>query len=157
MFPSEAIQVLERSPSRVVILEPPYYSMGIWLFFLALLFGAAAAFLFYKGFLPALGIMFGLVVLGLGVFGTYLMTSKRLITVSRADGLLEVRTSSFGRTRVEGTLALDQVRKVVVENNRYANSLVVVKKSGEALSLDNGTNREGYYGAAEAINELLGP
>jgi hypothetical protein len=157
LFPPEAIQVVERSPLRVVIIDPPYYSAGAWILFFAVCVGLAASFLWYRGYLPPLAGMLLLVFLGLSVFGLYLMTSKRVISLSRTDGILRIEKGAFGMSHPEAAVPLDQIQKAIVENVRFAHSLVVVMKSGQAFSLGGSSDRQGYFGAAEAINALLGP
>ncbi len=157
MFPPEAIQVLERSPSRVAILDPPYYSAGALVLFFAVIVGGVAIFLFYRGFVPPVAVMLSLICLALGAFGSYLTTSKRMISLSRADGMLRVQKGAFGMSHPESAVPLDQIRKAIVENVRYTHTLVIVMKSGDVYSLGNASDRQGYFGAAEAINDLLGP
>ncbi|HUA20142.1 MAG TPA: hypothetical protein VMB25_15445 [Bryobacteraceae bacterium] len=139
-----------------MILDPPSYSAGAWIVFIAVCVGLVGLFLLFRGFLPAMGMLL-LVSFGLGALGAYLMTSKRVITLSRADGTMKIASSAFGRNKLEATFPLDQIRKVVVENVHFTHSLVAVTKSGDSFPLGDGSNRQGYYGAADAINDFLGP
>lgn len=157
MFPSEAIQVLENSSSGVVILDPPYYSFGAYMFFLAICMGGLAYFLLSRGgVLASIGLPFIVLAIALAVFGSYLLTSKRLITLSRSDGVLRIEKSTWGMRRLESTIPLDQIRRVTVENVRFSHYIVAVMKSGESFRLGDGSNRQGYYGAVDAINSFLG-
>ena len=156
MFPSEAIQVLENSPSGVVILDPPYYSFGAYMFFLALCSGGLAYFLYHRQILASLVPMLAVLALALAGFGSFLFTSKRLISLSRSDGMLRVERSKWGVKSLESTLALNQIRRTTVGSVRFNNFIVVVMQSGESFKLTDGSNRKGYYGAVDAINHFLG-
>lgn len=156
MFPSESIQVLENTPSRVVILDPPNYSFGAYMVFLAVCGLAVAVFLFYRRSLLPLGWMLTLVAALLGTFGIYLLTNQRLITLSRAEGTLKIRKSAWGISRVQAEIPFNTVQRAAVETVKYSRILIVVMKSGESFALGDGSNRDGYYGAENAINNFLG-
>jgi hypothetical protein len=155
ILPPEAIQIIESDPLRLVILDPPNYSFGIWLLVLAT--GALAL-----GIVVArnTGIGFGiiplLVALGLAVFGSYLATSKRTYILSRQDGLLRIEKYAWGMKGKETSLPISNIRRVTVENIRFNHILTVVLKSGNSFNLGDGSNRQGYFGAADAINDFLG-
>jgi len=156
MLPPEAIQVIENTPSRVVILDPPNYSFGAWLLFMAVVVGGIAAFLFLRGFLPELSAILLLVFVALAAFGAYLMTSKRLISLSRSEGVLTVEKGTWGRSHLEATIPLERIRRADVQNIGYAHSIAIVMQSGEEFSLSDGSNRQGYSGAVDAMNDFLG-
>src|SRR5205085_10392741 len=85
MLPSEAIRVLEHAPSRVVILDPPYYSFGVYLLVLALCSAGAAYALLSRSLIPPLAWMLVLLAVALSAFESYLLTSHRRLILSRAD------------------------------------------------------------------------
>jgi hypothetical protein len=156
MFPSESIRVLENTPSRVVILDPPNYSFGAYMLFLGLCGAGIAIFLFYRRSLIPLGYMLVLVAGLLGAFGIYLLTNQRLITLSRPDGTLKLEKSAWGLTHVQATISFNTVQRATVETVKYSRMLVVIMKSGESFALGDGSNRDGYYKAENAINDFLG-
>jgi hypothetical protein len=154
-LPFEAIQVLEHTPSRVVILDPPYYSLAIIVLAFAACAGAVAAFLYLRQMVVPSALLL-LIFLVLAGFGSFLMTRKRLISLDRSNGLLKIEKTTWGVSSVQATLPLDQIQKAIVENVRYTHSLVVVVKSGEAFALGGSSDRQGYFGAVDAINDFLG-
>jgi cobalamin biosynthesis protein CobD/CbiB len=156
MFPPEAIEVLERTDSRLIILDPPYYSFGAWVLFLGATSLAIGIVLLVRHAIPPLAWMLsGLSVL-LFLFGSYLFTNKTSITLSRNDGMLTVQNAFWGINRPQSTLPLTDIRRATVETLKYARTIIVVMKSGQSFALANGSNRDGYYGAADAINSFLG-
>lgn len=157
MFPSEAIQVLENTPSRVVILDPPYYSLGAIILIVAICIGSVACFLLFRGgVLTFIGLPFIVMAVILTVFGSFLLTSSRLITLSRSEGVLRIERSKWGMKSLEATIALNQIRRAAVGNVHFSNFIVIVMQSGESFRLGEGSNRQGYYGAVDAINHFLG-
>lgn len=156
MFPPEAIQVLEHSQSRVVILDPPYYSFGT----LMLCFGfatlAGGIFFTMRHMMAAFTvILFGLTI-AFFLFGSFLATKKATITLMREDGLLHIQRQFCGIKRPEASLRVADIRRVTVETLKYSRTLTVVMKSGESYALNDGSDRQGYQGAADAINDFLG-
>ena len=156
MFPSESIQVLENTPSRVVILDPPNYAFGTYMLVLGACGAAIAIFLLYRRSLLPLGWMLMLIGFLLGVFGFYLLTNKRVITLSRSEGTLKIEKSAWGATRLQAMVPLNTIQRATVETVKYSRILMVVMRSGESYALGDGSNRQGYYGAENAINGFLG-
>lgn len=156
MFPPEAIRVVVNTPSKVVIVDPPYYSLGTWMLFLGLCALLAGVFLASRSSVPVAGWLFILVAVGLGLFGTYLISSKTTITLTRDDGWLKSQREYWWIKRPDTGVRIADVRRVTVETMKYSHRLVLVMKSGEGLAVEDGSNRQGYYGAADAINDFLG-
>jgi hypothetical protein len=154
-LPFEAIKVIESSPSRLVILDPPNLTFGVWLLFLAAVaLGIAILVASSTGLrFAAFPLLFTLL---LAVLGLSLATSKATYTLSREDGLLHIQRYSWGMKKKETLYRLGDIRYVTVETIKYAHILTVILNSGESFNLGNGSNRQGYYGAAEAINNFLG-
>jgi hypothetical protein len=155
IFPSNAIRVIESSSSRLVILDPPYYGFGVWLFFLAAVTLGVAVLVAHGAGLrfAAIPLVFALFLAAFGLFG---LTGKTTYTLSRGDGLLHIQKYSWGIKRRETRLRLADIRRVTVETWQYSHILTVILNSGESFNLGNGSNRQGYYGAADAINDFLG-
>ncbi len=156
MLPSEAIQVIENSQMRVVVVDPPYYSFGVWVLFLATCALAIAVVLLVRGVSVGFAAIPFVIALSLAAFGSFLATSKTSYTLSRQDGLLRIQSSAWGMKRKETTMPLADVRRVTVETFQYSHILTVILKSGESFNLGDGSNRQGYYGAADAMNDFLG-
>jgi hypothetical protein len=156
MFPSDAIQVIENSAAKVVILDPPAYAFGVWILFLATCTLAGAIALLVND----LGVGFAaipvVIALSLAAFGSYLATSKTVYTLSKQDSLLRTQNYRWGMKSKETALRLADIRRVIVETIQYSHILTIVLNSGENFNLGNGSNRQGYFGAADAINDFLG-
>jgi hypothetical protein len=154
IFPPEAIQVIERTP-RVVIVDPPYYSFGSWTLFLAVLSLGLAIFLYSRDLMVPGGWLALLFALGLAIFGTFLVTSQSRITLSHKDGMLIVEKTSFGMTRTQATMKLSDIKRAVVGTAKYSHMIMVVLIDGQEYALGAGSNRQGYHGAVEAINDYI--
>lgn len=155
MFPPEAIQVLEHSQSRVVILDPPYYSFGTIMICFGVATLAGGIFLTMRHVMAAFSIVLFVLTLGLLLFGSYLATKKSTVTLSKQDGLLHIQRQFWGMNRPEASLRSADIRRATVETLKYSRTLTVVMKSGESFALGDGSDRQGYQGAADAINDFL--
>jgi len=176
-MPSWSVQVVEQSPSRLVILEPaPYWIAAVVAGIGLLLLGIAI--LNPGGFLvsqmaarlpmPESGLQIGnlaarvmrgvlvlaatpFLVLGWGIWKSDIQT-----TFDRSSGLLTVERRTFGvRRKVE--IPLGELDRTTVEAGRAGRRLVVRLKSGRAVRLTGYSNRQGHYEAAKAIDGFLGP
>jgi hypothetical protein len=158
MFPSSAIRVIESSSSKLVILDPPYYSFAAQLLVMSAL--ATLVFLVltrtqiyqemrYKWWIPFIISCF--VVLALGM-----LASRAYITLSRETGKMTVQRWICGIPQRRTEFPLDAIRYVSVENFSGARVVTVVLKSGEAFQLGNFTDQGGQFGAVDAINDFLG-
>jgi hypothetical protein len=156
MFPPETIQILERGQSRVVVSDPPYYTFAAIVIAFAVLLIIVGAVLILRTPLPQAGWIVVAVALIPTVVGLYMATSSTLITLAKDDGLMRIQRHSWGMRRAEQTVRSADIQRVTVERARNARLLVIVTKSGASIPAGNGSNRQGYYGAAEAINEFLG-
>jgi hypothetical protein len=156
VLPTEAIQVIENSQMRVVIVDPPSYSFGLWVLLLATCALAVAVVLLVRGMGVGSAAIPFFIALSLAAFGSFLATSHTTYTLSRQDGLLRIQSSAWGVRRKETAVRLADIRRVTVETVDYSQILTVVLNSGESFNLGNGSNRQGYYGAADAINDFLG-
>ena len=156
MFPPESIQVLENTHAKVVILDPPYYSFGTWILFLATCALVIGVVLVVRDVGTPFALLPFVIALVLALFGSYLATKKTTYTFSREDGLLRIQKQVWGRNRPETALRISDIRRATVETDKFSHILIIVLNSGESFSLGDGSNRQGYYGAADAINDFLG-
>jgi cobalamin biosynthesis protein CobD/CbiB len=158
MLPSSAIQVIEHTQSRLVILEPPEYLTGtIVLCFGLVGIAAAGAWLALS---RSARVTFVLVscfaILPFVFLGWYLLTSQTSVILSRDEGVLRIEHRSFGRLRDQQGIPLNQIQRAVVETVRYNRRVVLVLTTGQVFPLGDASNEEGYYPAADAINDFLG-
>jgi hypothetical protein len=158
MFPSSAIRVLERTPLKLIVASPPYYSAGTSFILLSLL---TAVFLIYVGrkkpnqgerpLWPTLLLIGPFFAVGAG-----LLTSRTLATLSRDTGELTVERRFFGVPLNDVKVPLEDLRYATVEAGRGSRRLVLICQSGRVVSIGAFTDRGGQYAAANAINDFLG-
>ena len=158
MFPSSAIQIVEQTQSRLVILDPPDYVLGsvILCFGLAGLVAVGLFFLFSRNINAPLALLASIPLLAFLCLGLYLLTGRTRVILSRNDGLLTLENQHFGLSPKQQSMPLDQIRRGVVETIRFNRRVVLVLRSGETVPLGDASNRDGYYAAADAINDFLG-
>jgi hypothetical protein len=156
MFPSEAIRVVVNTPSKVVIVDPPYYSLGTWMLFLASCTMIICFILLRRSIMPPVTLLLLFVTLGLGLFGGYLISSRTTTTLTKEEGWLKSQRELYGIKRPETGVRLSDIRRVTVETVQYNHRLMLIMKSGDNFAVGDGSNRQGYYGAADAINDFIG-
>jgi hypothetical protein len=155
MFPSSAIRVVESSPSRLVIFDPPYYGLGLGL----LLVAAISAGLWFltrsnagaKGFPWWIPLLVSPFLLG----GIGLMTSTTRLVLSAGAGTVKLSSCYFVFVCSNQEFRLGDLQGVRVETSEGFRSLVFLLKSGETFSMGGFSSRAGYYEAEGAINEFL--
>jgi len=158
MLPSSAIRVIENTSSRLVILNPPYYSLG-FNFLLLCTVSALGFFLLtrtkiytmmkFRWIIPSIICVFVVVALSL-------LFSKSYITFSKETGKMLVQRWSAGIPRGTVEVPLDQIKYVTVENFSGARTMTVVLTNGDTVRLGNFTDQGGEFGAVDTINGFLG-
>ncbi|MGH9395992.1 MAG: hypothetical protein ACRD18_03985 [Terriglobia bacterium] len=157
MFPSSALHVVERTPSKLVILNPPYYWVG-GIFLVVGLFIVAAIFIPQNG--PALsgstkliGVLFAVPFLAVAA---WILTSRTTVTFSRDTGEMTVDQAKFGFRHSRLQIPIQAVDKATVAP-LHAGSwrLEVMLRSGEPVMIGGQTTQKGYFDAAKAINDFL--
>jgi hypothetical protein len=155
MFPSSAIQVVEQTQSRLVVLDPPYYLMGWSFVVLALV-------LFVLPLIFARSNRARTVTLGRGIFaltfvlvGLGTLGSRTTTTFSREDQTMSVQRVRYAVFRSRTDYPLDSVRSATVETGRNSRRLTVLLNSGGVVLLSSLTDKPGQYAAADAINGFL--
>lgn len=175
-MPSWSLQVVENTPTRLVIVEPPPHWMaglvaGVGLILLVIAILNPAAFLMSKMTarmsMPQEGVQIGnlaaqvvrwVLVLAASPFlllGWGILNSDIRATLDRPSRLLTVERRTFGlRRNVE--IPLEQLDRATVEAGRTSRRVVVMLKSGAAVRVTGYSNRQGHYAVAKAINDFLG-
>lgn len=156
MLPSSAIQIIERTSSRLVVVDPPYYLIGIgllatWAVSLPVVLAIGLKYEVTRKVMP----WWLLGSLPFIVGGLMLCTGKTVLTFSRETGRVSIVRSYLGFSLRPQEIPLDQAAKAVVETARAGRSLVLLTRSGQPIALTSVTDREGYYEAANAINSFL--
>lgn len=156
MLPTSALHVLERTPSRLVVINPPYYWIGL-IFFLVGLFLTFG--MFAKGPGGArtgvnwVALIFATPFL---LFGLAQLTGGTVATFSRESNSMMVAKRYFGISRKLTEVPLPSVRRAVVEGGgRRTQRLVIIVGTGNPVALGGYTTQAGYYEVADAINGFL--
>jgi len=159
-MPSWTIQVVEQSPSRLVIAESapawiggPVLGIGLILVVIAIL--NPGAFLMSQ---MAARVVRGVLVLAAMpclLVGWGILKSDMQATFDRPSGLLTVERRTFG-VRRSAEFRLAEIDRATVEAGRASRRVVVMLKSGAAVRVTSYSNRQGHYGVAKAIHDFLG-
>lgn len=157
MFPSSALHVVERTPSRLVILNPPYYWVG-GIFLVVGLFIVAAVLVPQKGpdlgsSTKLIGVLFAVPFLAVAA---WLLTNRTTVTFSRDTGAMTVDHARFGFHHSRLQIPIEDVDKASVAP-MHAGSwrLEVMLRSGEPVMIGGQTTQKGYFDTAKAINDFL--
>ena len=159
-MPSWAIQVVEQSPSRLVIAEPapawiggPVLGIGLILVVVAIF--KPGAFLMSPMAARVVRGVLALAAMPFLLLGWGILKSDWQATLDRPSGLLTVERRTFGARR-SAEFRLAEIDRATVEAGRASRRVVVMLKSGAAVRVTGYSNRQGHYGVAKAINDFLG-
>jgi hypothetical protein len=152
---SSAIQVINRSASEMMILDPPYYTLGgvflvlssalvLWILIVSLRSGFQLRILGFSALFALPPMVLGLV----------LVTGKTTTVFSRRSDTMIVDHRWLGIFTSRQQYPLTSVRRAVVEGGR-GRTLAVLLEAGSPVVLASRTDRDGYYEAADAINKFL--
>lgn len=156
MLPNSAIQVLEQSPSRLVVIDPPYYSLGIGFLIVAVITLSVTAIHRSMTGRPLSTAWLGMILTALPLLiGLGLMTSRSIITLDRPTDTLTFDGRWIGLYHERATYPLSSILNATVETSSASARLVIVFQSGDALALSSFTGRRGQYTGANAINSFL--
>jgi hypothetical protein len=153
MFSSSAIHVIEQTGDRLVVTDPPYYTLGWCLVGLALVtlvfryFVSASSTHLWPGFLLAVPFLLA---------GVGLLTSDTTFTFSRSAGTVVIDKRTFGIVRPVREVPLRNIQSARVETGRNSRRLVLVLESGGTIPMGTLTSQQGQFQAANAINRILG-
>jgi len=153
-FPSSALQAVEESGSRLVVICPPFYIAAAFSFVLTIaafvmIWIAAGRDLGQKGLLILLASETPFLLVSAG-----LATTGAVAVVDTQSGLLEVRSRVFGIGRRQ-SFPLSSVERADVQSGRGSQRLVFQLKDGSIVPLGFFTNQAGHGQAASAINHFL--
>ena len=149
MFPSSAVQVIEQTGDRLVVVNPPYYVVGWCLILLALIMIGFRCFVSGANLWPGLFIAAPFLIAGLGM-----LTSSTTFSFSRS-GVVTVDRRTFGISRSTKQLRLQDIRSATVETGRNSRRLILVLTSGSVIPMGSLTSQQGNYKAASSINNFL--
>lgn len=156
MLPSSALRVVDQSPSKLVIVDPPNYLVGLLLGFAAVLMLAVAIFLFRYHDARRIGAYLGIVLSLLFLFiAAWSGTGETTVTLSRDSGVLEVQPTSLGSPDQATQIPLSKIKRANVEALTSTRRLVLILDASEPVTLVDASGRDGYYQAADAINNFL--
>jgi len=156
MLPSSALRVVHQAPSRLVIVDPPNYVLGVIFGIVAVLIVALAIFLFRYHDARRIGayLAIGLSLLFL-LIAAWSSTGETTSTFSRDTGMLEIQSTSLGSADPAKQIPLSKIKRANVETTVSNRRLVLILDAAEPVTLVEASSREGYYQAADAINDFL--
>lgn len=156
MLPSSAIQVVERTASKLVVVDPPYYLLGFGFLALCVISLPVAFVIGLKyNVIKKVVIWWAVTSLPFLIAGLAFCTGKTILTFSRDSGNVTVARTYFGIPFRSRQFPLDLPVKAVVETARAGRSLVLLTRAGPPIAVTIFTDRGGYYEAAGAINDFL--
>ena len=156
MGPSSAIQVLEQSPERLLLYEPPYMPFAVG--FLALgVFIIVLFFLFmwgvgvrgpmrFSGCLLALPFLF---------FGLKALTSHGTVEFSAATSTVTIRHTEFFQSTTPRVIPLNNVVQGIEMRARRSYAVGLLLRSGERVTVTAYGDQAGKPGMLDAINRFL--
>lgn len=155
MIPSSAIQVIERTPDRLVVLDPPYYLVALLVLLISL--GTALQFVrVMAGQVTRVSRMGLLLTVPFLLAGLGLLTSRTRVTFSRQAGIVTVERKRCGILLPRKEILLSDVRRAQVQiGARRTQCLILVFRSGSTMELTNFGTQGGRTEAANAINAFL--
>jgi len=151
MFASSVMHVVESTPTRLVILDPPYYLGGGILVLIGIILGAVLLNLrIQNSTRVAMIVTIPIFVAGIGA-----LTSQTTMTFSRETGTASIQRHWFGIPRNKIEVPLDSVRYATVQTQRGSRRFAIVLSSGRVLAPGSATTQGGEYDVTNAINDFL--
>jgi hypothetical protein len=152
---SSAIEVIHQTPSRLTVVDPPYYLLGGFFAVAGLVWIVGCLILVNRSGTPMkYGVVFTLMGAPFLILGLILLTSRTSSVLSRDANVMTVDSRCLGIRLQHHQVPLTAVRRAAVEAGR-GRLLIVLLDSGAPITLAGRTDRNGYYEAANAINEFM--
>lgn len=150
-YPYSEIYVAQSAPGHLVIVDPPYYLLGLP--FLLIGAGLFLSLLFRSRRHVGLLVFAALFL----VPGVIFSTGTTTISFDRGSGTVRIAKTYAGWTVRSRTLPLRNVKAAVLGRaaGGGGRSLYLILASGDQVSLGPNTDRQGYAEAANAINDFL--
>jgi hypothetical protein len=156
MFPSSALRVVENTPNRLVIVNPPSYLVGT-LFLLVALFLLTATIFGVKNLsLVRRAALCGLLVLPFLLVAVAQLGSGSVAIFDGESRTVTVRTRVMGYPLRSAVVPLADLQRPVVESGRGTRRLVLLLRGGSIVPIGLGhSSQSGQYEAAAAISQFL--
>ncbi|HLW86633.1 MAG TPA: hypothetical protein VKR60_15555 [Candidatus Sulfotelmatobacter sp.] len=153
---SSALRVAENTPTRLTVVDPPFYWVGFVFLFLGLIlvlacFSAASQPNAPKA-IRSVGIFFALLFL---IPGLWVSTDRTTLIFSRDSGTLSVIQQRMLLYHHTQEVPLRDVMRVDVEAGRGTRRLVVLMSSGGGIGIGGHTTQVGQYEVAKTMNDFL--
>ncbi len=151
-----SIQILENSPSRLQVVDPPYYFAGAMFVLVALGICAMSLIRDDSTTPPSrVGWPAFLIAVPFLVVAAAMLGSQTAITLDRSSNLLDIQIRKFFLPTQHRAEPLAHLRRAEVASYEGTQTLILLFASGSKLPLGSYTDRGGYPAAAEAINNFL--
>jgi hypothetical protein len=148
------IRVIDHTPTRLIILDPPYYLLG-GIFLLAAVALTVWGVISRKSASSAADWRASLLAIPLGIVAIVQLTSTTRIAFSREAGTMVLERRYAGITVRHEEVPIDRIRSSGVSSNDGNHSLFIELSSGQTVALTGNSDRVGHNAAADAINTFL--
>jgi hypothetical protein len=158
MYPFSPIRIVEKTPSRLVIVDPPFYLAG-GMFALVSVGMAALSLWKDSDVTPVEQIGWPALILALPflVITAALLGGSTRLVLSRETRLFAMDKRYFWFFAKRMVMPLDELRSASVVNSDWTRQLQLQLSSGAVVTTGSLSDRRGYTDAANAINEFLQP
>lgn len=160
MLPSSSVRLVQDSAEKLAVLIPPFYGVGLALFFA----GALALVLAYSARNAPISVRLPLwlVCLGTWLLALYMSTSSIRMVLSRSHDTLSITHRAFGLEISSNVYPLHDVAGFGLYTSRsskgggVSHDISVLLNSGREFGVEGATtNQRGYQSAVDALNDFL--
>lgn len=156
MGQSSAIRVLEQSPARLVLYEPPYWPFAFGFLAAGVLIAGLLFLLFWKlDARPAARFTGCVLALPFLFFGIQAVSSKTIVELSARDRTLTIEKTKFFLESAPRVIEFDQVLRVVELQARRSYAVGLVLRSGETIPLTRYGDQPGKPLMIAAMDQFL--
>jgi hypothetical protein len=140
----------------MVIVDPPYYFVGLVFLSFGLVLVLATALAASQRDMPRSVIWVGLFFALPSLFaGTWVCTDKAVLIFDRGTQTMTVKQQKMFIFGSHNEVPLNQVDRAEVEAGRGTRRLVILTNNGGAIGVGSHTTQAGQYEMVKAINDFL--
>ncbi len=151
-----SIRVLEQSPERLVLYQPPYWIFGIGFVVAGILIaGLLFAFLSAQGVRTAVRFVGFVLALPFLYFGISALTAQTFVELSARDRTLKIQKVRLFQAAKPRVIGFDEILRVVELQARRSYAVGVVLRTGETVDITGYGDQPGKPLMIAAIDEFL--
>jgi len=156
MYPFNPIQVIESTPTRLVLVDPPFYLAGGAFTLIALAVAATGLWTDYDRMPPErIGWPALVLAVPFALIAAALMAGSTKLTLSRDNMRFQLTRTYFGIYRKETVLPLEELQSASVVSTEGTRQLQLHLRNGRTMTMGAFTDRKGYVDSAMAIDAFL--